>query len=231
MIQEILNYQEVEGKLRKIENEIMQSDERKKTAAAKKILDVYDENVAALDKRAENLSAVYSKLTESYAKLNETLKEYSGAFETVDGYDEVSYLTKKTAKLFDSIKALEKEILSFADEIKNVINGNGKLKKTTAEALKIYNENGAKYKELKQSRQAEIDGLKKELLKLSKKVPAEIFDKYNKLTEDKIFPVLYPLTNNRCGRCGMELSMVHSSRIKANKYLECEQCRRIIYIE
>ena len=56
-----------------------------------------------------------------------------------------------------------------------------------------------------------------------------IMEKYLKKRADKIFPIVVPLENNVCGGCFTELSMSDISKVKNGGYIECDNCRKIIY--
>ncbi len=59
MIDELLKYQEADGKLRAIEQEIASTDERKKYVVARKFLEKAPEKLDALGKAAYRLSDRY----------------------------------------------------------------------------------------------------------------------------------------------------------------------------
>ena len=65
---------------------------------------------------------------------------------------------------------------------------------------------------------------------LEKQIDANLLSKYKHLRQDKIFPVFVPLNSNACGGCSMALPAALMNKLKENGYLECEQCRRYIYI-
>ena len=62
MINELLNYQVEDAKLRKIEVELSSSPARKKMASAKTYLEGVEENVNKLDDKAARLNSDYQNL-------------------------------------------------------------------------------------------------------------------------------------------------------------------------
>ena len=109
MLDKILAYQEVDKKLRDIELELAKSEERKKAYAAQTFLKSVNEQISALDKRAEELVAKYASLNSTYAKLEEEIKEYDG-LEVGDDLDQVVYIKKKAQTLSSEIESLAEAI-------------------------------------------------------------------------------------------------------------------------
>ena len=64
---------------------------------------------------------------------------------------------------------------------------------------------------------------------IEKEIPTALFEKYNKKKQDKIFPVFVPEMNNSCGGCMMELPSAQIEKLAKEGFLECENCRRIIF--
>ena len=61
-LKELLEYQKVDGELRKIEQEIAGSEERKKYMQAKKFMESAREKLEAQDKRAVEFKAMRDRL-------------------------------------------------------------------------------------------------------------------------------------------------------------------------
>ena len=73
MIEELLRYQEEDGKLRAVEQEIAATDERKKYMAARKFMDKAPEKLDALEAKAVELRHMFDLLTKKYEELADTL--------------------------------------------------------------------------------------------------------------------------------------------------------------
>lgn len=81
---ELLEYQKVDAELRKIEQEISQSDERKKYVQAKKFMETAAEKLEAMDARACELKEMAIRLTFNYQELNKAILEYAEIDEMVE---------------------------------------------------------------------------------------------------------------------------------------------------
>ena len=83
MIDELLAYQEADGKLRAIEQKISATEERKKYSAARKFLEKAPEKLDALDARAAELKHMFARLQKKSEELAETIKEYENLGEMI----------------------------------------------------------------------------------------------------------------------------------------------------
>ena len=105
MIEQLLQYQSVDAKLREIETEISQSEERKKAVSAQKFLNSVNDNIALLEKKAEELANKYNESVALYKRLGDEIKEYDGVDET-DDPEQLGYVKRKAQELNDEIEKL-----------------------------------------------------------------------------------------------------------------------------
>lgn len=229
MIEALLNYQAVDADLKKIENELMDSQERKKAVSAKKYLDGVEENINKLDSRAENLSREYQAGMQELAKFKEQQAELISALDGVTDETEASYLIKKVEELISKIKKINVEIGALTNNIQSVMKEYVTIKNTTKAAQVQYNENGKKYNEFKASKQAEKEAVENKLNEIKKDVDPALMELYLKKRANKIYPVAYEVTNKVCGACNMSLSLSELNKLKNGEIIECDQCGRILY--
>ena len=88
-----------------------------------------------------------------------------------------------------------------------------------------------KYKEYKNGKLAEMDAVKAELKKLAKDINPEVMKRYETKRSERIFPIICAVKNDRCSKCGMELSIVGKEKLASGQALECDNCHRILYKE
>ena len=230
MISKLLNYQEIDLQLKTLEGEVSCSEERKKAISAKKVLEGAGETLAKIEARAEELSVLYENLVNLNKELQEKIKDFEPAISSAKDESEISYLIKKADELSSKIAKLEKEINSVSEEMKVVIQNYLSLRKSTEKAKAEYEEFGAKYKELKASKEPEIKKIKDELALLEKEIDKELLAKYSAKRDEKLFPVLVKLEGeNRCSKCKMELSLASVSKLNTQPFIECDNCRRLVY--
>lgn len=229
MIQELLKYQEIDASLKKIENELADSPERKKAITAKKYLDGVEENVNKLDDKAGNLSAEYQAKLEELNKFKELEQELVSALNEIDDQAQAGYLIKKAEELIAKIKSVNAEINNLSNAVSAVMKEYVNIKNTTKAAQLQYNENGKKYNEFKASKQAEKTEIEQQLATLKAKVDPKLMEMYLQKRANKIYPVVYEVSNSVCGACSMSLSLSELNKLKNGEVIECDQCGRILY--
>lgn len=229
MIEEILKYQAKDAELRKIEVELANSEERKKTVSAKKFIEGSSENIDKLDLKATELISAYEKATQEQIKLKEQQDEIEHALSTVNDENAASFLLKKAEELLNKVKNLGQEAKRISNEIQSIIRDYAQLKNNLSVAKTQFNEYGEKYQALKASKKDEMDKLNKELLVLRKKVDPALMESYDKKRKEKLFPIIFEAKEDVCGACSMNLSMIDIAKLKNGEIIECDNCRRLLY--
>lgn len=232
MIEQLLQYQNVDTKLREIETEISQSEERKKAVSAQKFLNSVNDSIALLEKRAEELTNKYNESVALYKRLGDEIKEYDDVDET-DDIEQLGYVKRKAQELNDEIENLANGIEQISREISVVLKEFTQLKAKTKEAKSQYSEFVPKYNALKASKEEEMKKIKAELAKIEKQIPPEEMELYKTKRKDKIFPVLYAVQvfgkKPHCSRCGTEFPMACFDSLKKGSLVECDSCHRLVY--
>ena len=232
MIEQLLQYQSVDAKLREIETEISQSEERKKAVSAQKFLNSVNDNIALLEKKAEELANKYNESVALYKRLGDEIKEYDGVDET-DDPEQLGYVKRKAQELNDEIEKLANGIEQISREISAVLKEFTQLKSKTKEAKSQYSEFVPKYNALKASKEEDMKKIKAELVKIEKQIPPEEMELYTAKRKDKIFPVLYSVQvfgkKPHCSRCGTEFPMACFDSLKKGSLVECDSCHRLVY--
>ncbi len=230
MIEELLKYQETDGRLRAVEHEISSTEERKKYAAARKFLEKAPEKLDSLEAKAVELRHAFEQLEKKYAEIADTIRDYENLDEMIgEQGGEISFYKKSATQIADNLRGLKAEINKLVSQIEAASKEYSAAKAQTIAMQKQYKEYKAKYAEVKESRAAEIASIEKELAELAKKVPKQALEKYNAKRKEKLFPVVCEVTGNRCPQCGMELSIAELSKISEGSFVECDSCRRILF--
>lgn len=230
MIEELLKYQETDGRLRAVEHEISSTEERKKYAAARKFLEKAPEKLDSLEAKAVELRHAFEQLEKKYAEIADTIRDYENLDEMIgEQGGEISFYKKSATQIADNLRGLKAEINKLVSQIEAASKEYSAAKAQTIAMQKQYKEYKAKYAEVKESRAAEIASIEKELAELAKKVPKQTLEKYNAKRKEKLFPVVCEVTGNRCPQCGMELSIAELSKISEGSFVECDSCRRILF--
>ncbi len=230
VFKELLEYQKVDGELRKIEQELAQSDERKKFVQAKKFMETAAEKLESQDNRARNLKAHVAKLSEEFEEIGKNISEYAELDELVESGGDIAFYKKSVQNLVDRLRAMKGEIAQLNADIEAACEEYKKMKKQTIAMQKQYKEYNEKYKEVRSSRAEEVQKINERLEKIGANIPPEILERYKAKRKDKIFPVVAPLMGDMC-ICGMNFSLAQQGALAGGGVIECEHCRRFIYKE
>ena len=227
-LHELLKYQEVDKELRKIEQEIASSDERKKFVQAKKFIEAAREKLEAQDRRAADLKHTRDELAARVEDVNKSLAEYSDLEDLSEDDSAVSFYKKNAMALADKLRTVKGELQKLVSDIESATDEYKKLKEQTIVMQKQYKEYNEKLKDLKGTRGAELNEINKKLAEIAKNIPADILAKYDAKRKERVFPVLVPLTPTGC-ICGMEFSLAQKNKLSGGNVIECEHCRRLVY--
>ena|GEM_PF-2295860 len=228
MIEKLLEYQEIDKNLKRIEQDLAQNEDRKKALVAKNYIVEGEELAAKIDRRAEELINVFNKLRKTYQEYSKNIKEYQELCDSIEKEEEIIYLNKKINQDLNSIKNIEKDLNALKAEIENTNKSFNDFKKRFMDAKADY----AKYKEsfdkYKDSKAEEIAAAEKQLAALVKKIDKALMDKYNKKRGDRIFPIIVALKGNMCSGCNTEVPLSDVNKLKGENFIECENCRRML---
>lgn len=228
-VEQLLKYQEVDSELLKIEQDAATSDERKNFQQAKNFLTKAPEKLENLDAKARELKSAISSLVEKYKEVEETLKDYENLDELVEGGADIAFYKKNATQLVDKLKAIRAELNSLTKTVKDADEEYQSLKKKTIATQKQYAEYSVVYQEYKKKKLAEMDEVKKQLDKLAANIDAEVLEKYKVKRSERIFPIICAVQNDRCPKCGIELSIVGKEKVAGGGVTECDNCHRFLY--
>ncbi len=230
-LQAILNYQEIDTKLYKLERELAGSEERKEYVKVKKFLDGAPEKLDALEVKAKALRAEADELVKNYERLEETLKDFENLDELVTGGADISFYQKKVISKVEQIKKMKADLSVLTANIKATDEEYQKLKKQVLSIQKKATEVYQKYKELKAAKDAEKRPYEDQLAAVEKEISPAILEIYKTKRKEKIFPVVGQIVGNRCPYCSMDLPIAARNKLSSGGWIECENhiCNRILF--
>lgn len=231
-LQAILNYQEIDKKLFKLESELAESEERKKYVKLQKFLKVAPEKLDSLDAKAASLKSEADALAKKYEQIETTLGDFENLDELLSGGADVSFYKKKAQSVFEQLRKIKAELNALSDTIKETDTEYKRLKKQVISAQKQYAEASEAYKAVKGARESERKEIEAELAKAAeevKKSDDETLARYLTKRKEKIFPVVGALYQGRCPFCSMEPPIAAKSKLGGG--IECDHCHRIIFSE
>ena len=230
-LQAILNYQETDKALYKIERDLAGCEERKEYVKYKKFLETAPEKLDSLEVKAAALKAEAEALTAKYTQLEETLKDFDHLDELVTGGADIAFYQKKAQTKVEQIKKMKADLSALLANIKATDAEYQKLKKQVIAAQKQYGEASEKYKAVKAAREGERKEIEAKLAEIAKEIEEKTLEVYKTKRKERIFPVVGALTDNRCPFCSMEPPLAARSKLTGGGTIECDNCHRIIFGE
>lgn len=230
ILDELLRYQEADGRLRAVEQAIAATEERKKYVSARKFLEKAPEKLEALDAKAVELRHMFEQLEKKYAELADTIKDYENLEEMIDEQGgEISFYKKSATQISENLRGLKNEINKLVSLIEAASAEYQTAKKQTIAMQKQYKEYKGKYAAVKQSHADEIAAIESEMAEIAKSVPKDQLEKYKAKRKEKMYPVVCEVKGNRCSQCGMELSIAEISKLSSGNAIECDSCHRTLF--
>lgn len=231
MIEQLLKYQAEDSKLLKIEREAANSEEWKNYSQTKSFLTKAPEKLDAMDAKALEMTEKVGQLKKEFDEIEETLKDFENIDELVEEGADISFYKKNATQITDKLKSIKSEINALVKSIKEADEEYKALKKKTIATQKQNAEYAAVYQEYKKTKLAEMEGIKAGLKQLAKDIEPEVLKRYEAKRSERIFPIICAVKNDRCSKCGMELSILGKEKIESGGVIECENCHRFLYKE
>ena len=229
--QEMLNYQQMDIELNRIERDLRKNESFVKRKELKLALQKSEEQLSRLDQKSLELRSQLERATQTLTKLSESLEDHNKQLSDIEDQDELNYLSKKVDAQLEQLAALEREI-------KQVLKEGDEMDKTFERLSKVqmprlaaeYSKCNADFEKATLEVKPRVLELRKQQAELKNAIAPDLFDRYKKLAET-VHPVFVPLENgNRCGGCRMEMpSAMVASKIAEKGLMRCEHCGRIIY--
>lgn len=228
-ITQLLNYQKKDSELLAMEEELANSEERKKYLQTQNFLKKASEKLDQLEGKSQELASLFERLTGKYEEIAETLKDYEHIDELVAGGADISFYQRSAQQLTDSLKSLKGEVNNLIAVAKETQEEYLALKKKVLAAQKQYPELKNAYQEYKKTRQEAAARVTAELESIAKDIDEGVLKKYKAKRAERIFPILCEIKSDRCSKCGMELSLADKEVVSEGRVVECENCHRFLY--
>lgn len=228
-LQAILNYQEIDKALYKLERDLAGCEERKEYVKYKKFLETAPEKLDSLETKATALKAEAVELSKKYLKTEETLKDFENLDELITGGADIAFYKKNAQSIVEQLKKIKADLNTLTANIKATDAEYQKLKKQVIAAQGQYKDASEKYKAVKNSREAEKKEIEAKLEAEAKNVPANMLEVYHTKRKERIFPVIGELTGNRCPYCSMEPPLAARNKLTGGATIECDNCHRLIF--
>ena len=226
-MQEILKYQEIDSEIKKLEAQIADNVNRKNAIKMQQFLKDAQSKLVEFEKRADDTIKAYNQYKEIYNKMAKNLEvaEKNSSSEDItksEGLlDAIDTITSNLSKLDKEMASIVANCTSIQNEVTSIM----KSARNAKANLQKYKDDFAKDKE---EMDAKIAVLKEDLAKQAKKVDKTLLAKYKQKSAEKA-NVFVAEVSGKCGGCRMGISASKLNTLKADGFIECENCGRIIY--
>lgn len=228
MDNKILEYQKVDMKLRKLKKEVTGGVSAKDAQDLVSQVKQWQAKILELEQDAKKLLVELEKLTEVQKKGIALVEKYSKTDISKFDVAELKEFDTKTIQTANQLAELNNRIAKHNAQVKKTVLDYEMYRKKILSAKQKREEQKKTESNLTTQKAPDLEALKAKLAELEKSVEPAVLAKYKALKQDGIFPVFVPLVDNKCGGCHMQLSAGAMDKLKNNKSLECEQCRRVI---
>ena len=231
MNNKLLEYQELDKKLKRIKKENATSQVDQNVVSLNNIIKDSQNKILELEETSKKLLASLEKLMEVEKKGVAFVEKYKKMNIEKMSFDELKDFETKVAQTSKQLAELENRIAQHNEEVKKVVLDYKTNRKKILDAKEKRDQIKVQTEAKPQNADPEVEGIKKEMAELEKQIEPTKLAKYKALKQDGIFPVIVALSENRCGGCRVQLSSSALDKLKSGAIYECEQCHRIIYIK
>jgi uncharacterized protein len=229
MLKDMLDYQEVDMKLYKVENEIQNSDFKKTANNMVQYVKDSQSKILSLEEQAKKFSDDYENTLKEYNDLIAESQDLSNININDFDNDKLNEFVNKVNDVNSKLNDLQKTMISQKDTIDKILKSFEVAKSNNIKARQQYKISKDAFESFENDKTPIINDYKKQLQEIAKKVEPELMEKYKKLRTDRILPAFVEVNGNNCGGCSTELSVIAKEKLAKNKMYECEHCRRVIY--
>ena len=226
----MLEYQNLDRQLMKLENSLLQSEAAREYAQNRNTVTNAQEQVARQNREAGEMTKQMEALIAEYEALQKELAEMEGAVPEVTDLNGAEFFTRNIQKLINQLKNLSQEISKMSARIVELNQGHAATMATGKDAAKKLTASKAKYDEEKAKLMPEATKLKTEIAAVEKNCSEKFLEVYKRLRKQKKLPAIVPLQDGRsCGGCFMELAGDAIVKLGSETFIECPDCGRILY--
>lgn len=228
-IKKILEYQDLDRGLFKIEKELRKNDNKQLANENYKKVKDSQANLVKFEAKAGELFTEIEKVKKQFKVQENKMNEVMNKDVETLSQEEVEELSVLKDKLRHNLNVLDKNLTILAENVNAVLSNFNKTLKILNASKEQYIKSKAEFDKDVKLVEDDKNSLIKKLNELAKNIDVKIMEEYLKCRNENKFPVVVPLQDNCCGGCHMELPYASISKLENGGALVCEHCHRIIY--
>lgn len=228
----ILEYQKLESELINIEKKVNRSN-------AMKDIDKATNNAMSAKSEMKDLNKRSGELLDEFAKLQEIMKTNIDNIQKLEKQkfadkEQIKKAYDNIQKVNNNLNIIEQRLNKVNKDIAYVLKKFQRVKEMASTSKEKKAKAQEQFDKIKETVASDKDGIKEQMVKLAKEIEPQVFERYQKVRKENIFPVYVKAIEEndsmRCGGCKTLLPVGRVGLLKSNGYVECEECRRIIYL-
>ncbi len=228
-MKEMLKYQQLDLEIKKIEEDVNQHSDRKNALKMQQVLKDCQAKLAELEAKCESAVKAYTQYKTVYNNMAKNLELIEKNSDT-NNAGKVEGLIEAGDAIVSNLSKLESEIASIIATATSVENEYNNIMKNARNAKANLQKYKDSFNAVKEDAEQNLKAKRAELEAQGAKVNKQLLAKYKAKSAD-IKKVFVPQGSGTCGGCRMELSAGQINALKTNKFIDCENCGRIIYLQ
>ncbi len=228
MFKTILEYQALDEKLSNLERDYNSLPERDNL---NKLASLVKENQAKLvevDGLAKKAIIVFEKTKSDFENIKKQMENISTDTSSMTEVERTKSI-EKLEKFTLDLSNFERNLSSQVENIKSILNSFETYKNNVLSFKQKYKDAKEKCSEIESKFIPQIKEIKAKLALIEEKVEPNLMNRYKQIKQDQRLPVIIANNGSACGGCSMSIPAALMTKLKDRGYIECEQCRRIIY--
>ncbi|MCI9032083.1 MAG: hypothetical protein HFK09_06145 [Clostridia bacterium] len=230
----ILEYQEADIRLRKMQDSIEKSEAQRRGKQAKIEFDAAKKRVDDSEAQAGEILDFIKNADETADKARSVVSEYKEKIDEKMSAEERKTIRAELEALKAKLSESEKRVDSKLKRASKVVDESRESQARAKKMRDVFLKEKEAYDKLKKSKEPEIAELKKQLALLREKVDPQLVKQYDELSADRKIPAFVDAFKSEsgtysCRGCGLQLSQADNGKLERDGICRCGNCRRIIY--
>ena len=231
----ILEYQRLEGELINIDKKIINSNAMKMIDQESEKSNSARNEMKQLDKRAGELIASFQKL-QGIMKTNiQNIERLEKQKVEVSDREKLKQVYDNIKKVNDNLNIIEQRLNNINKDIDYVLKKFKRVKEVADSSRTKKMQAQSQVDQMKENATIQKEKLQQQMRNIEKTIEPKLFENYLKARKENVFPVYVQAIEEkdgmRCGGCKSVLPVSITGKLKDNGFVECEECRRTIYIK
>lgn len=232
--EKILEYQRLNISLKKLDREFEKLDDKKKLDVVKRKYNALQTTVNQGEEEAETLIAEVNQAYADYKTLMIAFDELAAKINAAKTDEEKIKLLPQLESVKARIENADRKISQKWKRSKDIVSTSANAQESKKSVRTSYDEIKKRLDVYRAEIAPERKDIEDAMQQLEPQIDKELLSKYTKIRSDGILPVIVKAAGdekNYSCYCGISLSQAKIGELAEKKLSQCENCRRMIYID